>query len=463
MCASVNAKKKVIAGFDVGTSSLKVSIAALDSLSVTENRKYDYRGYTELSAGVVPVRIYQDNVKDVLRHIAGDYEIAAVSVSTQMYSICGYIEGELAAYQWNCFWDTRKDAEEDFREEMRKSGCPADSIYGAYKLCTVSDEERRNFRPYGIKECIIEDLTGTLVSDYTTASACGLFDIRKKSWNIPFIERLGFNSHDLPMVVKHNEVCGKVRPELFPGLIPDMVVIPGLGDGVSASYACREISSFCGNIGTSMAARVITDKIDAESGVSVWTYAIDEKTYATGGISPNACSVFTWSGKLGFEIAEKLDRKSELLFLPWIHGERVPYWTSDLKGTFLGMKSDTTREDVSVAVLKGVSFTFSLMEKILEKYCVGEDSIVLAGGASNSKAVLEVVSGSIDREIAMVNHADYLCSTGAVLSAAEALGTEIRNEIKVDSRILPSGAYAEEFLKWQRLSQRMAEIYKEQQ
>lgn len=461
MCTALNAKKRVIAGFDVGTSSLKVSIADLDCLSVIDNRKYDYKDYRELSAGVVPVTIYLNNVKDAIRNISVDYDLTAVSVTTQWYSICGYVDGELAAYQWNCLWATQKDAEENFREEMRKSGCPADSIYGAYKLCTVSDEERKKFLPYGIKECVIEDLTGTPVSDYTTASASGLFDIRKKTWNTRFIEKLGFDVDQLPKIMKHNEVCGKISPGLFPDLTLDTVVVPGLGDGASASYACREISSFCGNIGTSMAARVITDKIDAESGVSVWTYAIDDKTYVTGGISPNACSVFTWASKLGFDIAEKIGRKNDLLFLPWIHGERVPYWTSDLKGTFLGMKSDTTKEDITVAILKGISFTFSQMEKILENYCTGEDPIVLAGGASNSKVVLEVVAGSIGREITMVNNADYLCSTGAVLSAAEALGAVIRNEIKVDSRISPDGAYREEFSKWQNVSQRIAEIYKD--
>lgn len=461
MGVSVNDKKNVIVGFDVGTSSLKVSIAAIDSLSVIENRKYDYKNYVELSAGVVPVRIYTDNVKEAIREISGNYDLAAVAVTTQWYSICGYVNGELAAYQWNCLWETQKEVEENFLEDMKKSGCPIDSIYGAYKLCTVSAEERKKFLPYGIKECVIEELTGTPVSDYTTASASGLFDIRNKTWNVPFTEKLGFDTGQLPKIMKHNEVCGKIRPELFPDLAMDAVVVPGLGDGASASYACREISNFCGNIGTSMAARVITDKIDAESGVAVWTYAIDDQTYVTGGISPNACSVFTWAGRLGFDLAETAGGNKDLLFLPWIHGERVPYWTSDLKGTFLGMKSDTTREEVSVAVLKGISFTFSQMEKILENYCAGEAPIVLAGGASNSKAVLGVVAGSIQREIAILNNADYLSSTGAVLSAAEALGVEIRNEIRVDSRILPSGAYSEEFTRWQRMSQKMAEIYKD--
>lgn len=453
--------KRVIAGFDVGTSSLKVSLADMDSLSVIENRKYEYKAYREISPGVVPVRVYVDNVKEVFHRISGEYSIAAVAISTQMYSVCGEVEGTLAAYQWNCLWDTKKEAEEGFREEMRKSGCPVDAIYGAYKLCTVTEEVRKGFRPYGIKECIMEELTGILVSDYCTASASGLFDIRKKDWNRAFIQKLGFDIGGLPKVMKHNEVAGKVRRDLLPDLNLDTLVIPGLGDGISASYACKEISSFCGNIGTSMAARVISDKIDAESGVSVWTYAIDETNYATGGISPNACSVFTWSGKLGFDIAEKIGRKNDLLFLPWIHGERIPYWTSDLKGTFLGMKSDTTKEDISVAVLKSISFTFAQMEAILEAYCRHDDPIVLAGGASNSQAVLEVVAGAINREIVLVEDADYLCSTGAVLSAAEALGLKISSELRVGSRISPTGTYAEEFAGWRQMSQKIAEVYKE--
>lgn len=452
-------KTEVLVGFDVGTSSLKVTIVDATSGKIIDNRRYNYQGFYEMAPGVVPVKIYKENASEVIRKLWKEFHLMAVAISTQMYSVCGMIQGELCAYQWNCLWETVRHKEDEFREDLRKSGCPVDSIYGAYKLATLKEEERKNFFPYGLKEWLIRELTGQLCSDYVTASASGLFDIHKKDWNRSFIQRMGFEASMIPEIYKHDQVCGKLRKEWMEGNPGETLVVPGLGDGVSASYACKDVSSFCGNVGTSMAARVITPRIDQASGVSVWTYAIDDETYATGGISPNSCSVFTWSGKLGFDIAEEACLDDSLLFFPWIHGERVPYWTSDIKGTFLGLKSDTNKEQISMTILKGISYTFSRMESILASYCQGNAPLVLAGGAANSKAVLRVVAGTIDRDIAMVNDADYLCSTGAAMSAGQALGIQVTNNIAIDYQLKPTGEFMAEYEKWLRLADHVAKLY----
>ena len=396
---------------------------------------------------------------EVIKALNQEFHLVTISLSTQMYSVCGMSKGELCAYQWNCLWETNRLKEDNFRDEMKKSGCPVDSIYGAYKLATLDGDKYKDFLPYGLKEWLIKELSGELVSDYSTASSSGLFDIGKKDWNRSFIENMGFNSSLIPKVLKHNEVSGKLRSSVIGGTPMSTSIVPGLGDGISASFACSDVSHFCGNLGTSMAVRVITNRIDDDSGVSVWTYAIDDENYATGGISPNSCSVFTWSEKIGFEISQEAYIDESLLFFPWIHGERVPYWTSEIKGTLLGLKSDTTKEQIAISMLKGVSYTFSRMEHILEKYSNSNDPIVLAGGAANSSAVLKVVAGTINRDIAIVNDSDYLCSTGAAMSAGEALGIKVQKNFAIDSRMKPTGEFMGEYEKWLNLSDKVARLY----
>ena len=46
----------------------------------------------------------------------------------------------------------------------------------------------------------------------------------------------------------------------------------------------------------------------------------------------------------------------KLLFLPYLMGERSPLNDPFARGTFVGMTMDTTRADMTQAVLEGVAF-----------------------------------------------------------------------------------------------------------
>jgi xylulokinase len=45
-----------------------------------------------------------------------------------------------------------------------------------------------------------------------------------------------------------------------------------------------------------------------------------------------------------------------LLFLPFLQGERVPYWNADLRAAFVGLDRSHRPQDMARAVLEGVAF-----------------------------------------------------------------------------------------------------------
>lgn len=450
-------KKQRIAGFDVGTSSLKITLADPDTGLITENLKYDYAGFSELSPGVVPVKVYEENLQRALFEITGEYELLAMALDTQMYSVCAVEDGQTIAYQWNSLWEKRPELEDNFAHHLRRSGCQLDTLFGAYKIATNSNPNR-TFLPYGIKEYLLKYLTGTLATDYCTASAVGLLDIYTKRWNLPFVEMLGFKEHQMPKLFRHDMPFGTLHSQIT-RCETTTVVVPGLGDGPSASYACRQIGLFCGNLGTSMAARIFTNSPDLSSQSPLYTQVIDEELYITGGISSNACSVFTWSNNLGFQTASQLKDTKDLQFIPWIHGERAPYWSSSLRGTFLGMQADTTKEDISVAILKAIGFTFVTIARILEQYKRKGDPLILAGGGSNSMALLNLIAGCLDTEVAILKDADYLCSSGSVISAAQGIGLTVDPQMKIDMVISPDCNHRDEYEKWLKTAQSMVSFY----
>ena len=48
--------------------------------------------------------------------------------------------------------------------------------------------------------------------------------------------------------------------------------------------------------------------------------------------------------------------ENNVFFLPYLMGERSPHNNPDARGVFFGMSMDTTRADMTQAVLEGVAF-----------------------------------------------------------------------------------------------------------
>jgi xylulokinase len=83
--------------------------------------------------------------------------------------------------------------------------------------------------------------------------------------------------------------------------------------------------------------------------------------FQLGGPSQTGADVFGWlQAMLGPQAADFTDdappHPRPLLFLPFLQGERVPYWNSDLRAAFIGLDRSHRPHDLVRAVLEGVAF-----------------------------------------------------------------------------------------------------------
>lgn len=449
-------KPHAIIGFDIGTSSLKAAIADPDSGAVVGGRTWSYAAGREAAPGVMPAAVYEDALLCALRDLAADYHVESLALTTQMYSVCRRTSKGLLVYQWNALWRRDAAVERAMRETLVRSGCRADTLYPAYKLATLPPAERAAFLPYGLKEHLLKLLTGKLATDFSTASTLGIFDAVARKWNLDAARDLRLDAALLPHALPHDAPVGRVREGLPLG---GATVAPGLGDGPAASFACRDVSPFCGNLGTSMAARVITDTPDFSEENGLWNYAFDDTLFATGGISSNACSVLHWAGDVGLAPGEKLWDSREVQFFPWLHGERMPFWSSDLRGTFLGLQIGDGPQVLQAAVAKAVAFTFCRMALALEPVTAPETPLILAGGGTNLRPVLTAIAGCLHRDLALLENETYLGGTGAAMSAGAAAGCRVRPELCIRECLHPTGALAEEYARWVKTADRVAALY----
>lgn len=156
------------------------------------------------------------------------------------------------------------------------------------------------------------------------------------------------------------------------------------------------------------------------------------------------------------------------LFLPFLEGERVPYWDPDLRGAFLGLSAAHGPADLLWAVLEGIAL---LNREVLGRAeaAAGHraDVVRLAGGGARSALWGRIKADVLDRPVELCDQPE----AGLVGAAAVAwtglgryadLAVAQAAMVRVDRRIEPDPAratgYAERAALWTDLQASTASV-----
>ncbi|MEJ5200975.1 MAG: FGGY-family carbohydrate kinase, partial [Anaerolineales bacterium] len=100
---------------------------------------------------------------------------------------------------------------------------------------------------------------------------------------------------------------------------------------------------------------------------------------------------------MSFEHAVKTALQSppgahKLIFLPFLSGERSPYWSDDLRGAFYGLNLSHTIYDMLRSVMEGVAFSLRYLLTIYDELGIKVDEIALAGGGVNTPGWSQIIA-----------------------------------------------------------------------
>ena len=187
------------------------------------------------------------------------------------------------------------------------------------------------------------------------------------------------------------------------------------------------------SIGTSGAARIVIEDVETDIKMRTFCYHIKDNIYIIGGASNNGAIVLEWLKDNLLETKEtfaELFQKAEtvkpgsddLIFVPYILGERAPIWNSKARGIYFGLSINHTKAHLIRACMEGVIYgIYSIAKILLEKREITE--IHATGGFTQSSLWLQMLADMCNIKV-LVSGAVESSALGAVMIGLEAMGAD---------------------------------------
>ena len=287
----------------------------------------------------------------------------------------------------------------------------------------------------GAKDALVLRLTGRAATDPVTATTTGLMDLSARDWSPALIAATGAPAGKLPPILPAGAVVGVVAAALAAdlGLAADrpIPVVNGCGDGgattLGAFYpAAGDDSLYLGTSG--WVARVVAAG-DRAPDAAVYRLAHPDDGLLVE-ITPilSAGAAGNWARAiLGITeeardpaLAEADRSPSDLVFLPYLSGERFPFFDTAVRGAFLALDQGHRAPDLYYAVLEGVAFAIRANLDRLDPG--GTAPVRLAGGGAQSAVWPRMIADILGRSVAIPADPANATATGAFLIAAKTLG-----------------------------------------
>lgn len=440
----------VVIGVDIGTTSTKaVAYDSRGRAGPASSVSYPLHETVPNQAEQDPKEIL-DAVYETVAHVVAGVSrpIAGLSFSSAMHSLVG-LDPSGAPVTPSITWaDLRASAQAERLLTSpqglpmhRRTGTPIHPMSPLTKLLWFREQEPKTFEQVGhwagIKDYLLQQLCGPLVTDHSLASGTGLLDIHELTWDAEALNFAGISVEQLPELVPTTTVLSTLTTEAAArtGLPGETQVVVGAGDGPLANLGLGAVHpgvAAC-SIGTSGAIRVMVEQPSVDPDGSVFCYALTEGHWVVGGAINNGGVVLQWVGEtlapdLGDEPEELLLELAGqapvgcggLIMLPYLLSERAPHWSSLPRGAYVGLSREHTRGHLVRAALEGVCLQLAVVLQAVRDAGNQVWEVRATGGFARSPLWRQMLADVLGIEINFTS-AHEGSSFGAALLGMQAL------------------------------------------
>ncbi len=317
--------------------------------------------------------------------------------------------------------------------------------------------------------------TGRMVVDHTGAGGTGLIGMRSRDWSRALLGLVRMPQGKLPEVLSSIEVAGGLSQEAASamGLAAGTPVIAGMADIPAAATGSGALEHGDAHVylGTSSWLCLSVKKPKSLGKVGIASVpSPDPDMFVMIGESEMAGACVDWflrevaremtgeAQRAGRSIYQLLDERilasepgaRNLVFAPWMFGERSPVADTSLHGAWFNLGLEHRQEDLARAIYEGVAYNIRWLLEAVGKAGYPCPTLRAIGGGAQSDVWMQVISDVTGRPVDALSDPQQAGATGVALAAAVALGVlpdyrSIKQVVKVRSSFEPRAAYAERY------------------
>ncbi len=414
-------------GIDLGTSAVKLLLldesgAVLNTVSKEYPLSFPHPGWSEQKPEDWRHAVMEGVPELVAGFDAG--QVAGIGAGGQMHGLVALDKDDNVIRPCILWNDGRTSAEVEYLNgtvgKDKLSAWTANIAFAGFtapKLLWMRKNEPENFARIAKimlpKDYINYVLTGVHCCDYSDASGMLLLDVEHKCWSKEMLELCGVTESQMPRLFESYECVGTLKPEIAAqlGLSENVKVCAGAGDNAAAAVGTGTVGEGACNIslGTSGTIFISSDSFGVDPSNALHAFAHADGNYHLMGCMLSAASCNKWlmedifsTTDYNAEQAPITDDKlgeNHVYFLPYLMGERSPINDTNARGTLVGMTMDTTRADITQAVLEGVAFAIRDSLEVARSLGIEIKRSMLCGGGAKSPLWRKIMANVLGIEL----------------------------------------------------------------
>lgn len=433
-------------GVDLGTSAVKLLLmdetgSIVNIVSKEYPLEFPHPGWSQQN----PEDWFDKTMEGLKELVPAECrgEVAGISFGGQMHGLVILDKEDNVirpAILWN---DGRTTKETDYLNNVigkdKLSSYTANIAFAGFtapKILWVKANEPENFAKIDKimlpKDYLAYRLSGVFSTDLSDASGMLLLDVKNRCWSKEMLDICGVKESQLPRLYESYEKTGTLKPEIAKELgFPESTIIAaGAGDNAAAAVGTGTVGDGMCNIslGTSGTLFISSNQFGVDRNNALHSFCHADGHYHLMGCMLSAASCNKWwmDGIIGTKdyaaeqkAIEKLG-ENHVYFLPYLMGERSPWNNPNARATFTGITMDTTRADMTQAVLEGVAFATRDMLEVARTLGIAIERSKIVGGGAKSPLWRKIVANVLGIKIDLPECEEGPSMGGAMLAMVAA-------------------------------------------
>lgn len=407
---------KLYLAIDIGTTNVKIALFDING-NMSDFFQERQVGKNMNGNSEINPKLWWNSFKEIINRVPENKRkrIHSLSITGQGPTIIGIRENGEVSLNAITWLDSRG---EEYQTKLIKKGLDPQFASVISKLQCVKDNV--GYKNYLIQpaDYIAFKLTGRIIN-------MSFKQFGYLPWNKDLIEKEELNEHFVvPELVESSKTVGPIRKTVAEELsLPNNIKVvsgsPDFAAGLVGTGTVRK-GFLCDRGGTSQGVTLCSDIKKDIKGLITTPYFLND-LWKISGIMKTSGRALDWFTEevLHTQIKdlrnlESVKRPTGIIFLPYLSGERSPYWNPDAKGIFFGLNLDSNREDIFISIMEGISFSIRDIIERMEESKLKINKIRMTGGQTQSEVFNQLKADVLGRELELPD-----------ISESELLGTAI--------------------------------------